>query len=131
MVVNLILKDFKMKFVVNPNEIEAWQIHEQVTAKVVIEGQKMTAFMSMWEPHSKFSAHSHPHEQIGICIQGEAIFTIDGKEYVVKKGDVYNIPSNVPHAERNEQDETAIFFECFAPVRDDLLRKKFEQKIIE
>jgi quercetin dioxygenase-like cupin family protein len=120
-----------MKPVVNPNEIEPWQIHERVTAKVIAEGKNMTAMMSIWESHSEFSVHTHPHEQIGICIQGEAIFTVDGEEYVVKKGDVYNIPSNVPHAERNEQDETAIFFECFAPVRDDLLRKKFEQKIIE
>ena len=119
-----------MKPVISQNEIEPWQIHEQVTAKVVAEGKNMTAMMSIWEPHSKFAVHTHPHEQIGICIQGEAIFTVDGEEYVVKKGDVYNIPSNVPHAERNEQYETAIFFECFAPVRDDLLRKKFEQKII-
>jgi quercetin dioxygenase-like cupin family protein len=120
-----------MKPVVNPNEIEAWQIHEQVTAKVVGEGKNMTAFMSIWEPHSAFATHTHPHEQIGICLQGEAIFTIEGEDYVVKKGDVYNIPPSVPHSERNEHDETAIFFECFAPVRDDLLRKKFEQKMVE
>ncbi len=120
-----------MKPVVSQKEIEAWQIHEKVTAKVIAEGEKMTALMSIWEPHSAFSIHIHPHEQIGICIQGEAIFTIDGKEYEVKKGDVYTIPSNVPHAERNDGNETAIFFECFAPVRDDLLRKKFEQKIIK
>jgi quercetin dioxygenase-like cupin family protein len=59
-----------------------------------------------------------------------AMFTIDGREYTVRKGDVYHIPPNVPHAERNEGDEPAVFMECFAPVREDLLRKKFEQKIL-
>ena len=117
-----------MKFVIDPDDLEAWKIHEGVMAKVVGEGQKMTGLMTIWEPGSKFSIHSHPQEQIGICLQGEVIFTIDGNEYLVKKGDVYNIPSNVPHNERNDGDEPAVFVECFAPVREDLLRKRFEQK---
>jgi quercetin dioxygenase-like cupin family protein len=117
-----------MKFVIDPDDLEAWKIHEGVTAKVVGEGQKMTCLMTIWEPGATFSMHTHPHEQIGICLQGEGIFTIDGDEYVVKKGDVYNIPSNVPHNERNDGEDSVVFVECFAPVREDLLRKRFEQK---
>ncbi len=120
-----------MTYVIDPDSIEGWNIHEGVTAKVVADGQKMTALMSIWEPGSDFAVHSHPHEQIGVCTQGEAVFTIDGREYVVKKGDVYHIPPNVPHAERNDGHEPAVFVECFAPVREDLLRKRFEQKIHE
>jgi quercetin dioxygenase-like cupin family protein len=59
--------------VARPQIPEAWKIHEQVTTKVVGEGKNMTAFMSIWEPHSAFATHTHPHEQIGICLQGEAI----------------------------------------------------------
>ncbi|MBL7212272.1 MAG: cupin domain-containing protein [Desulfobacteraceae bacterium] len=120
-----------MKYVIDPDDLEGWKIHEGVTAKMVGEGQKMTSLMTIWEPGARFSMHSHSHEQIGVCLQGEAIFIIDGDEYVVKKGDVYNIPSNVPHNERNDGDEPAVFVECFAPVREDLLRRRFEQKIHE
>lgn len=121
-----------MEYVISPDSVEAWQIHEGVTAKLVALGEKMTGMMSIWEPGTKFPAHTHPHEQIGICVQGEAIFTIDGKDYTVKKGDIYSIPSNVPHGERNEGIETAVFWECFAPIREDLVkRRKFEMPIVE
>jgi quercetin dioxygenase-like cupin family protein len=120
-----------MQYVKNPEHVEGWALHEGVEGKLVAEGQNMTALMSTWAPNSDFAVHVHPHEQIGICVAGEAVFTIDGEEYVVKKGDVYHIPSNVPHAERNDGDEPAIFMECFSPVREDLLRRRFEAEILE
>jgi len=119
-----------MRYVIDPEEIEGWPLHEGIEGKVVVNGKNMTTLMTTWAPKTPFAVHVHPHEQVGICLQGEAVFTIDGDEFVVKKGDVYHIPSNVPHAERNDGDEPAIFFECFSPVREDLLRKRFEQKIL-
>ena len=119
-----------MAFVINPDEVEGWPLHEGIEGKVVVNGQNMTALMATWAPKTRFAVHIHPHEQIGTCLKGEAIFTIDGKDFVVKKGDIYHIPSNIPHAERNDGDEPAVFFECFSPVRDDLLRQRFDQKII-
>lgn len=119
-----------MTFVINLDDVEGWPLHEGIEGKVVVNGQNMTALMATWAPKTRFAVHIHPHEQIGTCLKGEAIFTIDGKDFVVKKGDVYHIPSNIPHAERNDDDEPAVFFECFSPVRDDLLRQRFDQKII-
>ncbi len=120
-----------MEYVKNPELVEGWAIHDGVEGKVLAEGEKMTALLSTWQPKSTFAVHVHPHEQIGVCLNGEAVFTIDGKEYLVKKGDVYHIPSNVPHGERNDGDEPAVFMECFSPVREDLLEQRFEQKILE
>jgi quercetin dioxygenase-like cupin family protein len=119
-----------MAFVINPDEVEGWALHEGIEGKVVANGENMTTLITTWAPKTPFDVHIHPHEQIGICLEGEAVFTIDGDDLVVKKGDVYHIPSNVPHAERNDTDEPAVFFECFSPVREDLLREKFEQKIV-
>lgn len=120
-----------MEYVIDPEKLEAWDIHPGVTAKVVGRGEKMTAMWTKWEPGSVFPPHVHPHEQIGLCLSGESIFTIDGRDYVVKAGDVYNIPSNVPHGERNEGDVPVVFIEWFAPVREDLLRGRFEQKMAD
>lgn len=120
-----------MNFVTDPDDIEPWTFHKGATAKMLVNGQKMTAIMSMWEPKTSFPLHSHAHEQIGFCLQGEVVFIIDGKEYVVKKGKVYTIPPDVQHAQRNDSDEPAVFLECFAPVREDLLRGRFEQKVYE
>ena len=117
-----------MSYVLSPEQVESWTLHEKVEGKLMAKGQYMTGLMTFWGPQSSFAVHFHPHEQIGICIQGVGIFTIDGKEYEVKAGDVYHIPPNVPHGERNDGDTPAVFMECFAPVREDLLRKRFEQK---
>lgn len=120
-----------MSYVLKPDRVEGWLIHEGVESKLVAEGVNMTAMISTWAPQSSFAAHLHPHEQIGICLQGQAVLTIGGQEYRVERGDVYHIPPNLPHAERNDGDEPAVFMECFAPVRQDLLRKRFEAKLVE
>lgn len=120
-----------MSYVRSPEQVESWPLHENVEGKLIVEGQNMTGLMSIWAPESSFAVHVHPHEQIGVCLQGTAVFTIDGREYGVKAGDVYHIPPNVPHGERNDGDTPVVFMECFAPVREDLLRKRFEQKLVD
>lgn len=119
-----------MKYVTRIDGVESWPIKELVQAKVPASGETMTALWSVWAPGSELAVHVHPNEQIGMCLQGRCIFTIDGEEYLVQKGDVYHIPPNIPHGERNEGDEDVIFFECFSPVREDLLRKQFGATIV-
>ena len=121
-----------MEYIISSEAMEGFQIHEGVTAKLVGLGDEMTGMISIWDPKSYFAPHSHPNEQMGICIEGKAIFTIDGKDYSVKKGDVYTIQANVPHGERNEGYVPAVFMECFAPVREDLVKhKKFMMPFVE
>jgi quercetin dioxygenase-like cupin family protein len=120
-----------MEYIKNPEEVKGWVIHEGVEGKVVAEGRNMTGLMSIWAPKSELAVHVHPNEQIGICVSGVAVFTIAGKEYPVKKGDVYHIPPNIPHGERNDGDEPVVFMECFSPTREDLLRRRFEAKILD
>jgi quercetin dioxygenase-like cupin family protein len=120
-----------MSYILRPDQVESWPLHEGVEGKLMAKGQNMTGLMNIWAPKSSFAVHVHPHEQIGVCLQGIAVFTIDGKEYEVKAGDVYHIPPNVPHATRNDGDAPVVLMECFAPVREDLLRKRFEQKILD
>jgi unsaturated pyranuronate lyase len=112
-------------------EMEHWDVHEGVEAALVAEGENMTGLMCWWPPGSSFPTHTHPHEQIGVVMAGQPLFTIDGVEHLLGPGDVYHVPSGAPHAQRNEGDETVIFFECFSPVREDLLRRKFEQKVLD
>jgi quercetin dioxygenase-like cupin family protein len=58
------------------------------------------------------------------------IFTIFGQEYTVKAGEFYHIPSNAPHAERNDGTVPAVLTDFFSPLRSDLLRRHFEPTII-
>ena len=44
--------------------------------------------------------HAHPHEQVGMVLQGRAVFVIGGEEKTLKAGDLYRIPGGVRHRVR-------------------------------
>lgn len=49
------------------------------------------------EPGAVVEAHSHPHEQVGIVLEGQARFIVGEEERVLGSGDMYRIPGNVTH----------------------------------
>ncbi len=50
------------------------------------------------EPNTVFPEHSHEAEQITLVLEGELTFAYDGKEVILKTGDVIAIPSNMVHS---------------------------------
>ncbi|MBM3992597.1 MAG: cupin domain-containing protein [Planctomycetes bacterium] len=69
-------------------------------------------------PHSIVAEHSHPHEQVGILLEGRAIFTIGGEEKLLSKGDMWRIPGNVKHRVV-ALEEPVKALDIFTPIRDD------------
>lgn len=122
-----------MEYVRDPKQVEFWSLdkHTGVSAKLLGEGNNMTALYSTWEAGAKAPEHIHPHEQMGFCLQGEIIFTINGEDYRVKAGEFYQIPGGAPHAERNDGVGPAVLVDFFSPVRDDLLRRRFEPETLD
>jgi quercetin dioxygenase-like cupin family protein len=118
--------------IIDPQTVEKWPLekHIGVTSKLLADGQNMTVLWSTWDPGASAPEHTHPHEQIGLCFEGEMVFTIDGQEYTVKAGEFYHIPSNAPHAERNDGTVSAVLTDFFSPVRSDLLKRHFEPTIL-
>jgi quercetin dioxygenase-like cupin family protein len=122
-----------MDYVRDPQKVEFWSLdrHTGVSAKLLGNGKNMTALYSTWEAGAKAPEHVHPHEQMGMCLQGEVIFTINGQDLLVKAGEFYQIPGSVPHAERNDGQELAVLVDFFSPVREDLLRRRFEPTTLD
>ena len=122
-----------MNYVSDPEIIEDWSLdkHTGVSAKLLGDGKKMTVMYTSWAAGAKAPVHSHPHEQMGLCLRGEVILTINGIDYPVKAGEFYNIPENEPHSQRNDQSDPAILIDFFSPIREDLLRRRFEPEIVE
>ncbi len=120
-----------MKTIINPEIIEKWPLekHVGVTSKLLVDGQNMTVLWSRWEPNASAPEHTHPHEQIGLCLEGQMIFTVNGQEYVVHAGEFYHIPSHAPHAERNDGTVPAILTDFFSPIRSDLLQRRFDANL--
>ena len=68
-------------------------------------------------------AHSHPHEQLGLVLEGELALTIDGVEHRLRPGDAYQIPGGVEHAARPVGGPCRVL-DVFQPVREDY-RERF------
>jgi quercetin dioxygenase-like cupin family protein len=48
-------------------------------------------------PHAVVEEHAHPHEQVGMLLQGRAIFFIGDEQKTLQAGDLYRIPGHVRH----------------------------------
>jgi quercetin dioxygenase-like cupin family protein len=70
------------------------------------------------EPHAVVEEHSHPHEQVGLMLEGEAEFTIGGERRRVTPGVMWRIPGGVVHkVVAGERPVRAI--DIFHPPRED------------
>jgi quercetin dioxygenase-like cupin family protein len=64
--------------------------------------------------------HSHDNEQITYVLEGALKFVIEGKELIVRSGEVLVIPSNLPHSA--EAIEDTVDLDIFCPPREDWIR---------
>lgn len=70
------------------------------------------------EPHAVVEEHSHPHEQVGLLLQGRAIFFIGGEQKTLQAGDMWRIPGGVKH-KVIALDEPVRALDIFHPIRED------------
>ena len=81
---------------------------------------KMLISLVDLEPHSEVTEHSHPHEQVGMVLQGRLTFTIGGEAKTLGPGGLYRIPGGVRHKVVT-LDEPARALDIFTPVREEYL----------
>lgn len=65
--------------------------------------------------------HSHHNEQLTYVLDGALKFWIDGREIVVKAGEVLTIPPHMPH--KAEAVEDTVDLDVFNPPRADWISK--------
>ena len=69
-------------------------------------------------PHAVVEAHSHPHEQMGLMLEGEAEFTVGGETRTVRAGEMWRIPGGVVHKVIAGAKPVRAL-DVFYPIRDD------------
>ena len=72
------------------------------------------------EPHAVVEEHSHPHEQVGMMLEGRGIFYIGDEQKTVGPGDMWRIPGGVRHR-LIVLDQPAKAIDIFCPIREDYL----------
>ncbi len=82
--------------------------------------EKMMVSVVDLEPHSVVEEHQHPHEQVGMVVQGRALFHIGTEEKTLGPGDLYRIPGNVRHRVVT-LDQPVKAIDIFCPIREEYL----------
>lgn len=73
-----------------------------------------------FEPGAVVEEHSHPHEQVGMVVEGRAHFFVGDEDRILGPGDMYTIPGNVKHRVVG-LGEGAKAIDIFHPIREDYL----------
>lgn len=81
-------------------------------------GEKMMLSVVDLAPGAVVEEHAHPHEQVGMVLEGQAIFFIGGEQKTLSKGDTYRIPGNVKHRVV-ALDAPVRALDVFYPIRED------------
>ena len=65
--------------------------------------------------------HNHPHEQVSYIAEGELILFVEGiGEQKLQKGDLFAIPSGIPHTVQTLTKVVRII-DSFTPLREEFL----------
>jgi quercetin dioxygenase-like cupin family protein len=103
---------------VNESEIESAEPVDGAHLKLLAGGEAMNVQHFSIEAGATVPEHSHPHEQGGYIVSGEAVFLVDGEEIPVGPGDSYSIPGGEPHGLENRGDEPVVGVDIFSPPRE-------------
>ena len=102
-------------------EAETEWLNPSISRRLAVGEKEMLGYV--WLKKGAFvPAHKHASEQITFIMKGALKFTIGGKDYLVKTGEVLVIPSNVVHEAVALEDTDD--FDCFSPLRRDWLTGK-------
>jgi quercetin dioxygenase-like cupin family protein len=82
--------------------------------------ERLMLSLAELEPHAVVEEHSHPHEQVGVVLQGRAIFYIGDEQKTLGPGDVFRIPGGVRH-KVVALEEPMRALDVFHPIREDYL----------
>jgi quercetin dioxygenase-like cupin family protein len=84
----------------------------------VVSGKNMMFSHVTMEARTEAPLHAHPHEQMGIILEGTFEMTIGEETRMLGKGDIYRVPPDVTHGGKTRH-ERALILDVFSPPRDD------------
>ena len=85
-----------------------------------VAGDDIMLSLVEFEPGAVVELHSHPHEQMGLLLEGELEFIIGDERKVLKPGEMWRIPGGVEHS-AIAGDRPVKALDVFNPIREDYL----------
>ena len=98
------------------NSIPIENLNAQLGRQLIV-GQDLMLARVLLKKGCVVPEHTQPNEQLAYILEGALKFWIDGKEIVVRPGEVLTIPPNMPH--KAEALEDTVDIDIFYPPRAD------------
>ena len=112
-----------MKVKLKDAEKDAREMSPNVESNAVLVGKRMLVWLVRIEGDGVIPRHSHPHEQVSICLRGEAESRFKRRKRTYKAGDVTIYASREKHGPfRAVRGGSALFLDIFSPPRRDFLK---------
>jgi len=102
------------------SQVEREPLNDKI-AREMVHGEKLMLARVFMKKGAHVPKHQHHNEQATYILEGALKFAIDGKEIVVKAGEVLCIPGNMPHEAWALED--TLDLDVFTPPREDWLNK--------
>jgi len=102
------------------NTVEHEKLNDLIGREMVVGDNLMLARVFL-KKGAHVPEHHHDNEQVTYILEGALKFAIEGKEIVVRAGEVLCIPSNMPHEAWALED--TLDLDVFNPPREDWLNK--------
>jgi quercetin dioxygenase-like cupin family protein len=102
------------------NQVEREKLNELIDREMVVGDQIMLARVFL-KKGAHVPQHHHHNEQVTYILEGALQFAIDGKEIIVRAGELLCIPPNMPHEAWALED--TLDLDVFTPPREDWLNK--------
>ncbi len=96
------------------------RLNPLIDRQMVYGGRAMLAKIIL-RKGAQVPEHSHENEQITYILEGALRFGLEGREIIVRAGEVLVIPSNTPHSA--EALEDTVDLDIFCPPRADWINK--------
>ncbi|SPF44628.1 Cupin 2, conserved barrel domain protein [Candidatus Sulfopaludibacter sp. SbA4] len=101
------------------NQMEQEQLNPKVGRRA-IHGTNVTIARLEIQKDATVPEHSHVNEQVTMVERGALQFSIEGREQIVRAGEVLVIPPHAPHGVVALED--TIVVDMFSPAREDWIR---------
>jgi quercetin dioxygenase-like cupin family protein len=102
------------------SDIAGEQMNDAI-ARQYVTGDRITIARLEMTRGGVVGEHAHENEQISYVITGALKFRMEGREIVVRAGELLQIPPHVPHAVEVIEDSVTI--DVFSPIRQDWIDK--------
>jgi quercetin dioxygenase-like cupin family protein len=102
------------------NKVPREKLNPLIDREMVV-GDKIMLARVLLKKGAHVPQHHHHNEQVTYILEGALKFAIDGKEIVVRAGEVLCIPAHMPHEAWALED--TVDLDVFTPPREDWLNK--------